>query len=102
MTHILDDHHKEGQLNTKRLLGVGRACDIVCADVRAGNFQHRELHIRVCDALDMAILYYTRGRFISFRGAKRDRSEVSGGIWICQAGLHWFIKPITARSAHAW
>ena len=37
--YVLDDHDKERQLDSERLLRIGRTSDVVCADVGPHDFQ---------------------------------------------------------------
>ncbi len=59
-THILDNHHKEGQLDAERLLGISRTCDVCSGHVGARDLEHAGLNIGVCDPLDMTVAYCGR------------------------------------------
>jgi hypothetical protein len=55
-TYILNDHHKEGQLDAKGLLRVSRACDISGRYVGTSDLNDTRLNVLICDTLDVTIL----------------------------------------------
>ncbi len=70
-TYILNDHDKEGELNTKGSLGVRWACDIVCADIGSCNLQDAGVNILIRDPLDVSVANWEKGE------KKRCRNETS-------------------------
>lgn len=54
-TYVFDDHNEEGKLDSKGLLRVDRAGDVVGWNVGAHNFKDRRLNVGVGDSLDVAI-----------------------------------------------
>jgi len=54
-THILDNHDQEGQFDTKCLVLVCRASDVVGGHIRTHDFKHARLDVLISDALNVAI-----------------------------------------------
>ncbi len=56
-TYVLDDHDKERQLDSESLLRIGRASDVVCADVSPHDLQDARLNVLIRNALDVSIAH---------------------------------------------
>ena len=72
-TYIFDDHDEEGQFDTKSLVGIGRAGDIISRDVRAHDLEHRRLDIGISDTLDVTVADALVPDLERFRTAKTVR-----------------------------
>ena len=55
LSHILDNHHKEGELNSECFLRIRWALDICCADIGSHDLQDWWLNIWVCYSLYVTI-----------------------------------------------
>ena len=55
---IFDNHDKEGQLDSQRLLGISRACDIGGGDIGSFDLEHKRLDVVVSDALDVSVSHF--------------------------------------------
>ncbi len=55
MTYVLNNHDKEGQLNTEGLVGVSGACDIVSGDIGAHDFEDTRLNVGVRYSLNVTV-----------------------------------------------
>jgi len=57
LLQVLDDHHQEWQLDSKRLVRVCWACDVGRADIRTHDLKNTGLNVRVGKTLDVAIAH---------------------------------------------
>lgn len=58
LLQVLDDHHKEGQLYTKRLVWVIRARDVHSRHICAHYFKHTASDVPISDTLDVPIAHF--------------------------------------------
>ena len=55
LLQVLDDHHKEGELDPEGALGVGGAANVRSGDVGSHDLEDRGLDVLVRDPLNMSI-----------------------------------------------
>ena len=55
ITYVLDDHNQEGKLDSKGLLGINWASDVVGGDIGTHDFENGRLNIRISYSLDVTI-----------------------------------------------
>jgi len=54
---ILDDHHKEGELNSESLVCIRRACDKARVDVATDKLENGALDVLICEPLDVSVTH---------------------------------------------
>ena len=57
-SYILDDHYKEGQLDTKSFLRISGTLDERGTNVGSHNFENWRLYIWVSNSFDVSISYF--------------------------------------------
>jgi hypothetical protein len=55
LTYVLDDHDQEGELDSKGLLLLGWAGDVVCGNIGAHDFEDGGLNVGIGQSLDMTV-----------------------------------------------
>ena len=56
LVEVLNDHNKEGKLDSQGLFGIVRRNNVARRDICSHNFQHRTLNVLICYSFYVPIL----------------------------------------------